>query len=412
MWQMVNGDSPSYADIAKMKLREQNKIDLYPQEEDDEPEILKTLREHYELLEGTDRSKINNNTRLEYNDLLLKEILTEAINTMVIEPVLENNYPTSRDIMLSGTLVYDFVNEHNAYDLVRNFKYKNIYLAEIALVTESVYEELKSNKEITREDIEDIENGSIKDKILKKEAKLPKNVTNLISKRVEDSIDDFLSSKRDMDFKLRQIYDKAQAKVDQYNQEKEAMMNGQQSAVDTTDGADPELDVNALYNSKMDAQQAQEISNQGPDTGLGMQEQYMAEAKDLEYKELNKPYSIFDAIMRSIVESTYKNNLLRESYINENNDFDYQKLLNDTRTIYTFLECVNTLNMIDIDSTYLTNMLRNLQEQDTGSSVVSDIGNASKEMDKSSNSKSIDLGITPKDFGEKGNKIESYKFKD
>lgn len=363
MYPMRNGDLPSYAEIALAKLREHNKFDLYPQEEEEDPPILKALREHYEQLEGNDRFKVENDTRLEFNNYLLEEILTEVINTIIVDPVLTLNYPTSRDRMLAGSLIYDFVHENGADNLIRNFKYRNVYLAEIALITEEVYDEIEKQKGITQEDIENIENGTIKDKILKKEAKLPKNITKLISKRVEDSIDDFLNDKRDMDARLRQIYDKAQAKIDKFNQEKESLMMGQQSAVDTTDGSDPELGANAMYNSKMDAQQGQEVMDQGPDTGLGVQEQYLAEAKDLEYKELNKPYSIFDAMMRIVTESTHKNQSLRESYINEQNEFNYQKLLNDVRTMYTILECVNTLNMVEINADYLTKMLKKMQEK-------------------------------------------------
>lgn len=361
MYPMINGDSPSYAEIALAKLREQNKIDLYPKEIDDDPPILKTLREHYNQLEGISKTNIENNLRLDFNNALLEEILTEAINTIVVEPILEMNYPTSRDRMLSNNLIYSFVQENGANNLIRDFKYKNVYLAEIALISEQVYDELEKHKGLTKEDIEEIENDTIKDKILKKEAKLPKDVSKLISKRVEDSINDFLNDKRDMDARLRQIYDKAQAKIDKFNQDQEALMMGQQSAIDTIDGTDPELGADAMYSSKMAAQQGQEITDQGPNTGLGMQEQYLAEAKDFEYQLLNKPYSIFDAMMRIVTESTHKNKLLRESYIDQNNNFDYQKLLNDVRTMYTFLECVNTLNMIKIDANYLTNMLHSLQ---------------------------------------------------
>lgn len=405
MFPMRNGDSPSYAEIALAKIREQNKIDLYPQEEDDDPPILKSLREHYEQLETNDRFKAENEIRLDFNHILSEEVLTEAINTIIIEPVLENNFPTSRDVVLAKNLIYDFVHENGVPELIHNFKYRNVYLAEVALVAEQVYNDMEKHKGLTREDIDDIENDSIKDKILKKEAKLPKNISQLISKRVEDSVNDFLSDKRDMDFKLRQIYNKAQEKVDKYNQEKEAMLTGTQSAVDTLDGSDPELGVDSMYNSKMDAQQGQEVLNQGPNTGLGVQEQYLAEAKDMEYQLLNAPYSVFDAMMRIVVESTYKNNILRESYMDLNNEFDYQKLLNDVRTMYTVLECINSLNMIDIDSKYLTHMLQQMQETSNDSSTdnvkidpkVEKLGDIDFGDDKKGNNNSS----TPKSSNEK-----------
>lgn len=357
MYSMRNGDSPSYAEIALAKLRERNMFDLYPQEEDEDPPALKALREHYKQLEGI---KYPEPKIFDSDNSLLEEILTETINTIVVEPVLKLNYPTSRDKVLATTLLYDFVHENGASDLIRKFKYRNIYLAEIALLAEELYDDIEKQKGLTQDDIEEIETGTIKDKILKKEAKLPKDITKLISKRVEDSVNDFLNDKRDMDARLRQIYDKAQEKIDKFNQEKEALMMGQQSAVDTTDGSDPELGVDAMYNSKMDAQQGQEVMNQGADTGLGVQEQYLAEAKDLEYQELNKPYSIFDAMIRIVTESTHKNKSLRENYCDYGNEFNYQKLLNDVRTMYTILECINTLNMEEINEDYLTNMLRKM----------------------------------------------------
>lgn len=404
MFPMTTGNSPSYAEIALMKLREKNKIDLYPND-DDEPQILKTFREHYNLLEGMNTAISENSSRLDFNQILFEKILTESIYTMIVEPVLEENYPTSRDRMLAYNLVRDFIQEQGTGDLIRQFKYKNVYLAEVALIAEEIFNEMEKHDQLTKEDIDNIENDTIKNKILKKEAKIPKNVTEMISKRVEDSVNEFLDDKKDMDARLRQIYDKAQEKIDKYNQEQDATMMGKQSAVETPDGSDPELGVNAMYNSKMDAQQAEEIQNNGPNTGLGVQEQYLAEAKDMEYQLLNRPYSIFDAMMRIIMESTYKNKILRENYTIDKDKFDYQKLLNDVRTMYTFLECVNTLNIIEIDSDYLKNMLINMQENSDISATV-DMKDVGKEL---SNGKS-DLNMNPKDFGEKSNKIEPVKF--
>ena len=57
-----------------------------------------------------------------------------------------------------------------------------------------------------------------------------------------------------------------------------------------------------------------------------------------------------------MLESVHKISVLKESYSN-NNKLDFKKIMKDTEVMYTFLECLNTLNIVNVNESYITNML-------------------------------------------------------
>ena len=60
---------------------------------------------------------------------------------------------------------------------------------------------------------------------------------------------------------------------------------------------------------------------------------------------------------RAMTESVHKVNILKEAYTGSNGKIDFKKLIDDTKVAYSFMECANTLRMVNIDESYIKNMI-------------------------------------------------------
>lgn len=352
---IMNLDSPSNASLILQKINEENKINLYPEIQKTKSEsILESYRDAYAIREEAEnRAKEFKQFK---NDL--KEYIFESyLYTSLIEPILQEQMVSTRQYDLAAKLTENFVKEQGINNLLDRFKYKNVYLAEVAYNTNKLYDALNEGincriKEgLSEKDATDIEEKAINNYILDTSSKIPNNISSIIIKRVEGSINDFIDDKKKAQFQLNKIYDKAQQKVDKYNQAKMAVDSMNQLDANP----DSFMDNETAYGANMGMQQAQNDMQQTP------QQEAYARAKSAEYDVLNSSdYSVFDGMMRSFVESVHKNKTLTESYSNTDNSIDLRKVMADMKTAYTFLECVNTLEMADVDEKYIRNVLNDL----------------------------------------------------
>ena len=184
MMMMGNGNSPSWAEIRLARLREEEKIDLYPKQEVDliQP-FLETSLEYYALREEADANERHRNVFNSAVDYLNEVALTESIYQIVVGPVLEENYCSNKDHVLSRELIYNFIHENGVNDLLRTFKYTNVYLAEVALITEDIIDQIKDlNKDqiLSQDQLDNLEMNigrEVSNKIYDKNAILPKDIT-------------------------------------------------------------------------------------------------------------------------------------------------------------------------------------------------------------------------------------------
>jgi len=349
-------ESPSNASIIQEKINEESKINLYPEHKKTPSEIqMDAYNEMYAVKEANElKAKALN----EFKNNLKEYIFESYMFNSLIQPVLEEQMVSTKQYELAAKLTEDFIHDNGIDNLLNRFKYQNVYLAEVAYNTNKLYEALmegincKIKEGLSEKDATDIEEKEINNYILDTSSKIPSNITNLILKRVEGSINDFIDEKKKAQFQLSKIYTKAQEKVAKYNQAKMAV----DSINQLNDNPDASMDGEMSYDANMDMQQAQDnINNQTP------QQEAVAEAKASEYNILNKgSYSIFDGMMRAFVESVHQIKPLQEAYADEKNGVNFNKVFNTVKTMYTFLETVNTLEIVDVDEEFLSDMLKDL----------------------------------------------------
>ena len=375
-------DTPSNADIIRNKLLEDSSIDLYPKDEE-KYDPLKSYREYYELREQNE-AKLNKMQA--FKEEVKNELLSTALYQGFLNPVLESFYAKSHEKILGRNLVSNFVESKTPDALLSKFKYQNTILAEVAFTVNHYYDNIineageKIKKGLSEDDIYEIEDDAIKDMVLDVKSAIPKDVTKVISKRVQNSIEDFIDNKKKSQSEIKNIYDKAKEKIDQYIRTQD-FMNPYQSDAETQDGMDPDVAANDNLANKLNMQQAQ------ADQQNAYKEEVMREARYKESMILESGYcNIFDAMLSNLVESIHKVGILKEAYSTDHSGVNVEKAFNDTRVMYAWLECVNTTQMEDIDEKYLTELLKETSDTEG----MMDAGSTSGGSSTTTNSKPSD----------------------
>jgi len=383
-------DTPSNASLIRQKLLEDSSIDLYPKEEE-KYDPLASYREYYELQEQQETKRNQLST---FKEDVKHELLSTALYQGFLNPVLESFYAKSHEKILGRNLVCDFVESHTPDALLSKFKYQNTILAEVAFTVDQYYNHIineteeKIKKGLTEDDIYEIEDDTIKDMVLDVKSSIPKDVTKTITKRIQNSIEDFIDNKKKSQSEIKNIYDKAKEKIEQYDQTQD-FMNPYQTDAETQDGMDPDVAANDNLAGKLNMQQAQ------VDQQNAYKEEVMREARYKESMILESGYcNVFDAMLSNLVETIHKVGILKEAYSVDNSSINVEKAFNDTRVMYAWLECVNTTQMEDIDSAYLTELLKETSD----SEGMMDAGTTSGGSSTTTNSKSSNdmMGDTSK----------------
>lgn len=359
-------NSPSNASLVLEKLREEEAIQLYPKEKPltEAEQYIKDMQAFYEEHEGVESAKLNEENRDLVKEAVRTELLTAGLYNTFVEPVCESLLATTREKDVAYNIIKDHVVEEGVDNLLYTMRYTNQYLAEAAHRVDLAYEaycesmEGKIKEGLSEKDVCEIEDKDIKKYIDDCKDNTNKDLTNIIFRRVEGAVSDFIDDKKKSQFRIKQIYDDAKKKIEEYNQASSAVAAVNQTDGDTIDGMDPDAMANDNLGAKLDNQQNQEI------TGAGMSpaQEAMAWAKGQESDILDEHYNVFDAMVRVVVESTHRNDKIKSQYINESNKLNFNKVVGDVRGMYTVLETFNTIGLIDADEKYIQNMIHEMYE--------------------------------------------------
>lgn len=343
--------------------KENELINLYPEET---KEYLSEETDIYnDILNASAERMKSLNYVADFRAAIREELLVEALYTGLLKPVLEAQLMKSKQQEFGKELVRKFVDEQGPLELLSDFKYKNLYLSEMAYYvnkeTESVLEECEERiKEgLSERDAYSIEDGNINNLILDIKDSVPRDITTLIKNRVEDALVDFVDDNKKNKAEINSIYDNANNTI---------AMNSEDEMI---------------------------------------QQEALSIAKRQEYEIINRNTNLLGAMSQLMLESAYKMKPLNEYYSDGNNGVDFRRVLDDTKVMYSFLECLNTLNIIPVTEEYIAKMLNEmkveLDEVATSNTSVSTIDpktmqQKSKDDDENEDidNKTIQNSIAPK----------------
>lgn len=302
--------------LENLKSFQEQKILLY----DEKPQV------HQESL--SDRVyEINKQKKILFEhqqnclDEVQKVLVSNAIFHSIIKPVLEEFGATISEKIIGAKIVDNFIQEHDIPILLNDWKHKSIYLAELANTIECHLDKYKNKiKDKKVEDLEDedleLDDFDINDLIYDTNGIIPKDITDLIYDRIEDSVDQFIDNTKKNKYEIKKIYEKTKEKID-----------------------------------SLDGSEDDEI----------IQNETISFAKHKEKVILEQSTNVFGYMVNNIFKAIHENEILKESYYNDYNSIDFNRIMNETKVLYSVLESFNTLNIEPVSEEYLYKILKEIK---------------------------------------------------
>lgn len=348
----------STAELIKRNLEQQalkeESINLYP---DIDKDLTDDLDFYKKYTKAQDKAKLDKDLVDQFSESVNSRLLECCLYQGMLKPVLKEQFCNSHERKLGKTLVRNFIKEHGAFNLVQSLKDKSCYLNEWYDAIKGYHTAMMNEaKEIAQEGIPeaelfDIEDDTIKKFVFDTKSIIPKDITKMITSRVEDAVNDFIDQNKKQKEEIKKVYEKAKEKV--------------ASLKDTIDPNDPSFqDFNGDPNTELD-----------PKYGDQVQEQAMAMVRGKQRAFREEATSVFSILSKNTLEAIHRNQAIKESYsVGITGRLDFQKAINDTKVMYSFLECLNTLNIMDLNestlSKLLTDMKNSIREENSVTNVA------------------------------------------
>lgn len=348
----------STAELIKRNLEQQalkeESINLYP---DIDKDLTDDLDFYKKYTKAQDKAKLDKDLVDQFSESVNSRLLECCLYQGMLKPVLKEQFCNSHERKLGKTLVRNFIKEHGAFNLVQSLKDKSCYLNEWYEAIKGYHTAMMNEaKEIAQDGIPeaelfDIEDDTIKKFVFDTKTIIPKDITKMITSRVEDAVNDFIDQNKKQKEEIKKVYEKAKEKV--------------ASLKDTIDPNDPSFqDFNGDPNTELD-----------PKYGDQVQEQAMAMVRGKQRAFREEAISVFSILSKNTLEAIHRNQAIKESYsVGMTGRLDFQKAINDTKVMYSFLECLNTLNIMDLNestlSKLLTDMKNSIREENSVTNVA------------------------------------------
>lgn len=292
----------------------------------------KSIKEHTNFINNqkmdeeynfTNKGKIDRLKRKErianFGEKLKESLITSALNVTFDKVASDMSY-TVHEQNIGHSMIEKFVNEMGTENLLYNFKKKNLILSEYAFLINETFDLMIKEAYDKEQSEDDVDNDStyIPDKSEGKKfidnvmSCTPGRVPIIIQDRVQKSVQDFVDQNVKNKEAIKDIYSKAKDKINKPGNEK-------------------------------------------------YQEEINFQAKKDVEKIYNESTSLLEMMVRLNSESIIKDDVLKEYYLLENNSLDYNSILKDTVVMYTVLETVNVLGLIEPDKKFISKLLDDLK---------------------------------------------------
>lgn len=238
-----------------------------------------------------------------------KSFLSECLYNLFDKSLGFQLESQEKDVM-KRTLVNNFIEEQGLERLLSDFRSKSYLLSEYSrIVKESTDTVLK--KCCDKEEI-DIDFETKDDFYDKLDTEDTEEVANLIKLRVSNAVDEFLQTNMSDKIEIKEIIRKTEEKVN---------------------------------SSKNDA----------------IKESYELAGKAAIAKVRNRNNKgILESMIFNVAKASLKDNDMKEMYMTEGS-LDMDNIVEDCKIMYTFLEMINTTKMVNINESYINNIINSLK---------------------------------------------------
>lgn len=277
---------------------------------------------------GSKLSTARNIKALDKFKMNTRKTLLEMAIGAVFEEIIHEQHGDTRDMSIGKNVISEFVNEFGYDKLARNMLEKNLITSQMIGYCEEYYDKIvteavakNKKKKGQDEDHTFVMDKEIATAFLNDIEKLvPGKVITTIRGRVADSMQDFIDQQTQNKADIMEIYNKAN---DHAKQTKAKL---------APDSAEAPANESVFSESVFLKQRANKI--------------------------YNRPTNVLGAMVHSMCENTYKDNAMKQQYLNESGNTDMRHIINDCAVIYTALETMNTLGVHQFDGPYIQKMLK------------------------------------------------------
>lgn len=373
---MFKRASKSNADFIREELERQalkeDTINLYPDKDVDLNHDFDVYDTYYTK---KDKAVVDKDILNNFSEQVRTDLLTKCLYDGMLKKVLKEQYANKHEKALAKNLVKNFIKEHGTINLINSFKNKSVYLNEwyedIVAYHDAIMEQATAvavSVGIPEKNIFEIEDKTIKDFIIDTKDTIPHDITKIITNRVEDAVSDFVDSNKKQKEELRKVYEKAKQKLDTID-DMDNTINSNDPLMQDFNG-DPNTELDPKYNVQQEAVR-------------------MIRSKQRSFREQAK--NVFSIMTDNTLEVIHRNQIIKEAYTTGlNNRIDFQKLVNDTKVMYSFMECVNTLGIVDLDENEIASILNKMKNSiREDNSVPSGTSSAPTAAPKSSGTMSV-----------------------
>lgn len=272
-------------------------------------------KKYYEYLYETDDT---NEEYTRFRQAVTEAFVTEALvcltNSCINDALLKEDYNRN----LSRQLVSNFVKEHGASKLIREFRGKSYMLSELAYVCDKHIKAVLEKADPKDKDSLKINKKQKEDFYKDLDKVNADKVTDTITNRVMDSTQEFIDSNTKDKMKIKDILTSTKEKIDKVKDKKNATK---------------------------------------------LQEGYTDIGKERisDIRE-TKTQNVFEAMVYSLAKTALKNEDAKKVFV-ENAALNMDKIVEHCEVMYTFLTTLDTCKIIDVNESYIIEMLEDMKKQ-------------------------------------------------
>lgn len=290
------------------------KEELKKKKEKDKKDLEKeSYNEYYKNLYAEDNSiRDFAKFKQDVSDAFVTEALVCLTNSCINEVTLKDEYNSK----LSRQLVSNFVKEEGSANLIRKFRSTSYIMSEIAYVCNKHISAVLEKADPKDKDSLKINEKQKKDFYKDLDKTSADNVVDSIRSRVMSSTQEFIDSNTKDKMKIKNVLDSTKDKIEKSK-------------------------------DKKNAEKLQEAyTNLGKETVANIR--------------ATKIQNVFEAMVYSMAKTALKNEDAKKVYV-ENAALNMDKIVEHCEVMYTFLTTLDTCKIIDVNESYIEQMLKDLR---------------------------------------------------
>lgn len=272
----------------------------------------------YSFMPDNEVTQMKREREVNYNKL---NNFTESVKISLLSECFYKFFKESLNVGIDSyqneaimrSLISNFIQENGAITLLSSFRTKSYVLSEMNRLVNNYYKVII--EAVDKDNVDTfVIDPNLKDEFFKDLSELNSDEAIIVIRsRVTDAMEEFIQSNAENKLQIQTILQDTQEKINA-------------SKSDAVKESCERLGKQKINETKLRAQK-----------------------------------NVFGYMVQSTSESVFKDEGMRQQYLTENNKIDLDSVVEKCEVMYTFLEMVNTMNIIDINEEYIEAIVKSMK---------------------------------------------------